>query len=584
MSIPGSVLAGRPSPLTWLPELTIERRRTLIVGLALAGVLAALRIGWNLAYDNDLFLDSWVLVHVLDVLGGGADRMPRATLTLEYPLSYLPTLPISVLLGPADTVKYVYPVIASLAAVPAYAMLRHGPAPVLGVFALLLLPDLAVKGLTGTPQGMALPLFVLAFYFAMAENRTGFVLTSAAILFTHHLTGMVTLVVYYTVVAMPGSREPGWLKSEAPYLLFFACWPLYWAWTFFQTDQSYIWPIFLTLATVAGGTSAVLLYAVMPRIKGITAYVGAIVKRIPPHIVIEGAILIGLVGWLLSTKTLDSPGLSSAAIANRAVVAIYAALLFICALAVLARGHLGLVLMFGTLGWLGFLVMPTGCHRVFDGLRLADYAILGGLVGLMAPGLEARWRQPAIVLAIALVFTAGALRMEVGRDRLFGITDGQYAAASWIEANTEPGVSIATDTKMSLLILGEANRSATFEGSRWLFDGTPIGPTITTLNSEGPSFFNHPITHVMLTDYMVTRGADVGWFGATTVVRPEMYDELDRIGERVYVHDGVTIWALDQDRTTGDGRREFASKSALTVLTDRFFGALPIVGRGGVCD
>jgi hypothetical protein len=240
--------------------------------------------------------------------------------------------------------------------------------------------------------------------------------------------------------------------------------------------------------------------------------------------------------------------------------------------------------LFGTLGWLGFLVLPTGCHRVFDGLRLADYAILGGLVGLMAPGLDARWKSPAVVLAILLVFSAAALRMEYGRDRLFGLTDGQYAAAQWVEANTEPGVSIATDTKMSLLILGEANRSATFEGSRWLFDGTPIGPTITALNTSGPSFLNHPITHVMLTDYMLTRGADVGWFGATTVVKPGMYEELDAIGERVYVQDGVTIWALDQDRTAGAGRREFASKSALTLLTDRFFGSLPIVGRGGVCD
>jgi hypothetical protein len=584
MSTLGTVLAGRPSPLTWLPELTGERRRTLVVGFTIAAFLATLRVGWNLAYDNDLFLDSWVLVHVLDVLGGGAERMPRATLTLEYPLSYLPTLPVAMLLGPADTVKYVYPVVASLAAVPAYAMLRHGPAPVLGVFALLLLPDLAVKGLTGTPQGMALPLFVLASYFALAENRVGFLLTAAAILFTHHLTGMVTLVVYYTVVAMPRSREPGWLQREAPYLLFFACWPAYWAWTFFQTDQSYIWPIFLTLATVAGGTSAVLLYAFLPQIQRVAEYTGAIARRIPPHLVIEGAILIGLAGWLLSTRTLDSPGLSSAALANRAVVAIYAGLLFICALAVLARGHMGLLLLFGTLGWLGFLVLPTGCHRVFDGLRLADYAILGGLVGLMAPGLDARWKSPAVVLAIALVFSAAALRMEYGRDRLFGLTDGQYAAAQWVEANTEPGVSIATDTKMSLLILGEANRSATFEGSRWLFDGTPIGPTITALNTSGPSFLNHPITHVMLTDYMLTRGADVGWFGATTVVKPGMYEELDAIGERVYVQDGVTIWALDQERTTGDGRREFASKSALTLLTDRFFGSLPIVGRGGVCD
>jgi hypothetical protein len=583
VSIPGIVLAGRPSPLTRLTEVSLETRRTLAGGFAIAAALAFARIAWNLAYDHDLFLDSWVLVHVLDVLGGGADRLPRATLTLQYPLSYLPTLPLSYAFGPLFTVKYVYPALSSLAAVPAYAMVRRGPAPVLGVLAVLLLPDLAVKGLTGTPQGVALPLFVLAFYFALSGKRVAFVLTATAILFTHHLTGMVTLVLYYTVVAMPASHEHGWLKREWPYLLYFGCWPLYWAWTFYKTDQSYIWPIFLTLAIVAGGTSAIALYAAVPRIQRLMEWLGSRIERVPAHLVVEGAILLGLIGWLLSTRTLDSPGLSSAAMANRAVVAIYAALLFLCALAVLARRHLGMLLMFGTLGWLGFLIMPTGCHRVFDGLRLADYAILGGLVALFAPGLRARWRQPALIMAVALVLVAGGLRMEVGRARLFGITEGQYAAADWIGTNTPPGVSIASDTKMSLLILGQADRSATFEGSRWLFDGSPIGPTITALNG-GPEFVAHPITHVLIADYMLTRGADVGWFGATTVVKPAMFDELDGIGQRVYQAGGVTIWQLDTTLTVGSGRRDFPHESALDTLTNRFFGALPLVGRGGVCD
>jgi hypothetical protein len=583
MSIPGTVLAGRPWPFTRLLAPDRERLRAVGIGLAIAAALAAARLAWNLVYGNDLFLDSWVLVHVLGVLDGDVTRLPRATLTLQYPISYLPALPLSFLFGPFVTVKYIYPVVSSLAAVPGYLLLRRGPAPILGVLGLLFLPDLAVKALTGTPQGFALPLFVLAVYFALTEKRLPFVLTAAAILFTHHLTGMVTLVLYYTVVALPHSREPGWLRREAPYLVFFSLWPLYWAWSFYWTDQSYIWPIFLTLALAVGASSAVGLYLLMPRLNRLMGVLGGLAERLPGHAMLAACIVVAALGWLISERTLDSPGLSSAAVANRAVVAVYAALLFIGALAVLARRHLGLTLLFGTLGWLGFLVMPTGCTHVFDGLRLADYAILGGLVALFAPGLNASWRQPAIVLSLALVFAAGGLRLQVGRDRLFAISDAQYAAAGWIRDNTRPNESVATDTKMSLLVLGKSDRNATFEGSRWLFDGSPVGPTITSLNT-GPSFAQRPIAYVLLTDYMLTRGADVGWFGATTVVKPELFTELDGIGRRVYQQGGVTIWRLDQQLTAGGGRRVFPHEAALDVLTSRMFGAIPLVGKGSICD
>ena len=90
----------------------------LFVGaVALAGILAAVRVGWNLARPDDLFMDSWVLVHILRAMDGESAWLPRAALTLHNPLSFLPLYPISKVFGAFDTVKLAYPVVASLAVV-----------------------------------------------------------------------------------------------------------------------------------------------------------------------------------------------------------------------------------------------------------------------------------------------------------------------------------------------------------------------------------------------------------------------------------------------------------------------------------
>ena len=90
---------------------------------------------------------------------------------------------------------------------------------------------------------------------------------------------------------------------------------------------------------------------------------------------------------------------------------------------------------------------------------MVDYVVLGGLAALFALGLSARWMSRSLLLTVAVVVVlAGGFRLANSYDRLFVNTDGQIEAARWVKANTPDDVSIASDTKMSLLILGEGGR------------------------------------------------------------------------------------------------------------------------------
>jgi hypothetical protein len=360
-------------------------------GIAIAVALAAARVGWNLARPDDLFLDSWVLVHILRIMTEGAEPLPRAALTLHYPLAYLPFYPLAELLGPFETVKLAYPVLASLAAIPAFLLVRRGPMPVAGIVAVLFLPDFLIKTLTGTPQGLALPLFLLALHFAVRRHRAGFVVASTAVLFTHHLTGLITLVLYYAFWVLARRREPGFLRREWPYLLYFGLWPLYWAWTFSNTNQSYMAPILLVLTAIFGVPLAAVLFVSANRLRGVVYHAGGFVARMPTAMLLAIVGTAAVAGWLLTDVILESPGLSTAALANRTVTGIYAALMVLGGAAALARRHVGLTLFAATLLALGAIVLAFGCQHVFDGLRVADYAVLGGIAALFAPGLRARW-------------------------------------------------------------------------------------------------------------------------------------------------------------------------------------------------
>ena len=124
------------------------------------------------------------------------------------------------------------------------------------------------------------------------------------------------------------------------------------------------------------------------------------------------------------------------------------------------------------------------------------------------------------------------------------IPPDEREAAQWIERNIPLNATIASDTKMSLLILGEGGRNATYEGTWWLFDGSPVRPIVATLNGAS-RFRDRPIRYVALSDYMLERGAEIAWFSATVKPDRALPQRIDDLGHRVYDRGGVTIWELD---------------------------------------
>ncbi len=520
-------------------------RNPLITAFTIFGLVAAARIVWNLLRPDDLFLDSWVMVNVLEGINGQADILPRAALTLHYPLSYLPFLLPAKLLGAYATVKFVYPAAASLAAVPAYLMLRKGPLALAGTLAIVFAPDMGIKTLTGIPQTVALPLFLLALYYTMRQRHTLFVITAAAILFTHHLTGMVVLALYYSAWVLPRIRQAGFLKKELPYLVFFALWPFYWAYAFIAGGQASVAVVLLVLVLAVGLPGALALYWAFPRLQPLLARAGASLTRVSLReiaVAVAVAIAAGLPFMLI---LINSPGLSLRPIDSSLLIAFGLVLMVTGGAGMLARGNAGLTLFVLVITALGAMVLILGYRYVFDGLRLVDYIIPSLLVLLFAKGLEARWLNRYVLAAVALLVVGSfGLRLASSYQRFYTYSSGMIQAADWVRTNTPQNASIATDTKMSLMILGRGNRNATFEGTKWLFDNSPVETSITELNGQ-PPFQERPIEYVLLADYMFTQGAEVNWYSAMLKPPPSLPAELDELGTSVYSRDGVTIWDLE---------------------------------------
>ena len=529
-----------------LSSIDVDIWRIPAIGLALAAALAAARVGWQLVRPDDLFLDSWVLVHILEVFNGEASPLPRATLTLQYPLSYLPFVIPARVIGALDTVKFVYPVVSSLAAIPAYMLVRRGMAPVAGVLALLFVPDVLVKALNGTPQGIAFVLFLFAVYFSIRKNRAAFTVTAIVTLLTHHLTGLAVLLLYFSVWVLPRTREPGFFRHEWLYLLLFSAWPLYWALTFAVTNQWYLAPIFLGLAAIVGAPLGAGLYILWPAIRRAIRFTGSLAADLSARRIVTIAALAAATGWVASGSLVDTPGLSSAEAANRMVAALYMGAISLGLLAVLARRDEGLTIFVLAASVFVTLILALGCRVFFDSLRLLDYILIVALAALFSPGLEGRWVSRSVLITAAVVVVlAGSIRLAFNYERLFAYTPGEVAAAQWIRANTKPSEAVATDTKMSLLILGRAGRHATFEGTWWLFEAAAIGPYITALN-DGDRFRERPITYILIADYMIERGAEVAWF--TPLARPSAaaMESIESIAAAVYDQAGVRIWKISE--------------------------------------
>lgn len=326
-------------------------------------------------------------------------------------------------------------------------------------------------------------------------------------------------------------------------------------------------PVLLIFYFVVGLPACFFLYLATPYLHRKLDYWGQRSSGIKPVFVLGGVIVVSLLGYglglflRLSILSQSSVYTSLFAIICAAVIALGVAGLF-------KRRDIGMSLFIMALLCLAGLVLISGYDSIFDGLRLVDFILVSAIVVIFMGGLTGLWASRTLLFGImTMVILAYGIHFATGYSQMFSYTSGEYEAATWLEANSSVNVTIATDTKMSLLLLGVADRNATYEGSSWLFDSSTLKESIEELNEGQPvensaagkvilgqyttgsvgsntGFLKRPIRYVLIADYMMTSGADVSWFSAPLKPSADLEVVLDQLGNRVYSHDGVIIWQL----------------------------------------
>lgn len=561
----GAVMTDAARIVAARPKAVAAIRAAWVQGIALALGLGAARVGWNLLHPHDLFVDSWVMKNLLASLSLGLPPLPRTGLTLQYPLSYVPFLPFAGASGALWTVRVAYPLVASIAAIPARFLTERGPAPLLGALALLFLPDALLKAQSGTPQGVAAPLFLLAVHFALQGRRGPFLGVGLATLLTHHLTALAVLVLYYAVWILPEAGRRGWLRAQWPCLVFLALWPAYWTRAFCAGGQFYLASMFLALAVTAGLPLAAALAAAAPSLRRLAGRASQAIARADARRRPAGtwvALAAGLGVGAVGLSFLRTPGLPGGLSLSSPVALGYAMLGGVLGWTLVRRGDVRMLGFAGIMLLLSGLIWLLRLQAFFDGVRLFDHALMIGLVASFAPPhvdggppaapvRRADRRRSAAALAAAVVLL-GIVRFADAYPRLFTYSDADWAAARWIARHAPEGVTVATDARMSALVTGIGEHDATFEGSAWLFKGTALGGTIAALNRED-AFRRRPIGFVLLDGRMLSEGANVGWFAAPLKPPSDLPRRLDRLGRRVYQEGETVVWQLDPVRLSSAG-------------------------------
>jgi len=120
------------------------------------------------------------------------------------------------------------------------------------------------------------------------------------------------------------------------------------------------------------------------------------------------------------------------------------------------------------LGWLIsgmiMLYMPLGLQRRFAMGLIIPLAIYAGrgLWRVIIPRIAARW-QPVIIVLVFSLFVpttvmaivlpmAGAVSIKLQADDLYFVSEGEWEALSWIEANTPPDALVLASPDLSLFV------------------------------------------------------------------------------------------------------------------------------------
>jgi hypothetical protein len=528
-------------------------KQILILFLLISGIKIILQLGTRYVIS----LDSWVIYHIIESIIHQQPILPRGVLYSYYPFAYVFLLPFAYIWNPLMACKFIYPLLSSLSVIPLYYLMSlYVKDTRAGIITLtvLFIDDFMLRTLAVTPQGIALIFFFSSLYFLLTHREKIFFVFSLLTLLTHHLTSLV-LVVF--VVAYLSSRfmqhnlqennitsdiNRGKFRFRRRLLinvikrhillllfvfLFFLSWFIISYYTGISDVSGYLilraLPLFLILS---------LLLIFMNTYPFIFRKIRTLKFK---HIFFITSILFALLCiWIFTYSTHKF-------IAHFSLLTV----LFIPIYFVAPLLGIPFLLKIKSLVWPLFFILLSIAFVVIVYLDLVDiFDAFRFLPFLLLPLILVIGKQDFVISLAILFLSVFTLTSHLALSyRSLTYTDKQVEAANWCRNNLTMS-TIATDTKLSALFLGLANKSATFEGSAWIFNSKDLISQINSLNNS--IYKQYPIKYIAVAAYMFTEGADISWNKNNYILKSENLRKFQQIGEMIYRNEEIIIWEISQ--------------------------------------
>lgn len=512
-------------------------------------IVAVIKILINLSTKYLLFLDSWTVYHILDGIINHHEILPRSVLYLYYPLSYLPLLPFSEIFGILFTLKFIYPLITSLAVIPLYYLLSlfiKEQRIFIATLIIVLIDDFLLRSISVTPQGIALIFLFSGMYFLFRGRKGLFMLFGIFTILTHHLTSLILLVFVIariiTLILEYKERNVnknllsdlksifGIITNEKESLVYSALFLLSWLVISSLTDKN-ILSIYLLIKLLP---LAVLIVFFLLTLRYQIRILNALRAIRTGYLLSASAIgILSLFFFILSYSTHSFISSYSYKVIFLIPVYIIAP---IAGMQYLLRNRDRFWLVFyGILLLLFISIIVLKLNCVFDAYRFLPFILLPLVIAIV------RERNGLGYLLLFLVIFSSVFHLFLTYNALV-YNEKQVDAAIWAKNNLSDA-TIATDTKMSALFLGLANRPATFEGSFWLFSQDNLAPWIKIFNRY--RFINDPIKYIATARYMYETGADISWSAKDYLLTERNIQNYNKIGSIVFNNSDVIIWEIN---------------------------------------
>lgn len=533
--------------------------------LAVFAVSYAAKLIVNLTTPYLLLLDSWVLFHVLDAVANGYGVLPRGLSYFYYPVSYVPFVPFAKAFGALFTLKFIYPLFTSLAVIPAYGLLslysNDRKKNALLALSIVFIDDFFIRSAGATPHGLALVFFFSSLYFLASKKPITFLLSASLTAMTHGLTSLVLgafVVGHYMSVS--GRKE----RVDYSYALFFPVLGAYWTLSNVLSGRGLLF-LYTFLKFAPALLGSFLLHTGFRRAKLISRLSEIDEGKLRIYVFLVSALSFLFVLYYSSHSFISHHGLLSAIL-----VPSYLILPALLLPPLLREKDIWLFSFILLAAWFaGSVLLRLNC--AFDAFRLLPFA----LVPLLVSSLRKPLRTSFIILAImALTLVSHVIAVYPS----LAYTGKEYEAALWLKGNTEPG-TIATDTRLSAIFLGVGRRSASFEGTYWLFAQPDLKDFIYTFNKHDPKYKEYPIRYVALPYYALTSGADISWNSEDYKADEGIIGRLDGIGNKIFDNGEVGMWKVDEEKVKGG--KEVYVKSGRDIMDKLLSGLFGREENGG---